>query len=85
MSLSAAGNILVPAYLVLQSKGYCVTRKERDNMEVWIAESNGLRFEADSTIELLGVVSVYEARGESWRASDNEIYAFAKQFYPEPG
>jgi len=79
-TLALASNVLAPAYLVLQSKGYRVSRKQADGLELWIAEGNGLRFVADSTIELLGVMAVYEARGDSWRASDEEIEAFMRRF-----
>jgi hypothetical protein len=84
-TLAAAANIVVPACLVLQSKGYRVDRTEADKVEFWIAERSGLRFVADGPIELLGVVAVYEARGDRWRASDEDIDAFQKRFYPHEG
>ena len=84
-TLATAGNVFVPAYLVLQSKGYRVTRIDGDGTELWIAEGNGLRFVAEGTIELLGVMAVYEARGEMWPASAEDTDAFMKRFYPELG
>jgi hypothetical protein len=30
-------------------------------------------------------MAVYEARGESWRASDEDIDAFMKHYHPEQG
>jgi len=80
MSLSAAANVLVPAYLVLQSKGYQVSRLQTEETEFWIAEGNGHRFVADSTIDLLGVIAVYEARGENWPASDEDLEMYMKHF-----
>jgi len=84
-TLAAAGNVEVPAYLVLQSKGYrvdLITDNESAHDELWAAERNGLRFVAGGPIELLGVVAVYEARGDSWRASDEAITAYLERFYP---
>jgi hypothetical protein len=85
-TLAAAGNVEAPACLVLQSKGYRVARITADNEragdELWTAEGNGFRFVASGPIELLGVVAVYEARGDSWRASDEALTAFMERFSP---
>jgi hypothetical protein len=80
-----AGNDEVPAYLVLLSQGYDVDRAYLDRsqqVEEWTAQRDGHRFSAAGPIELLGVVSVFEARGEDWKAADPDIDAFMARFYP---
>lgn len=71
--LCAAANVEVPAYLVLSQKAYIVTGPGNDG---WHAEKDGMSFQAESLIELLGLVSMYEARGPKWAAADQEIDDF---------
>lgn len=73
----AAGNVEVPAYLVLSQKDYTVTASGKNG---WYAEKDGLRFQAESLIELLGLVSMYEARGANWAAADQEIDDFLAKY-----
>ena len=81
MNLSAAANVVVPAYLVLRTKGYVVhCERSSDDSENWIAEGPLGRFGADDPITLLGVVSVVETRGASWPATDAELNAFLNAF-----
>lgn len=75
--LCAAANVEVPAYLVLCEKAYTVSAPGDDG---WYAEKDGLRFQAESLLELLGVVSVYEARGTNWAAADQEIDDFLAKY-----
>lgn len=75
--LCAAGNTEVPAYLVLSQKGYTVSCIQRaSESQSWYAEKDHLRFQADSLIEVLGVVCMYESRGINWAATDLEIDDF---------
>jgi hypothetical protein len=75
--LCAAANVEVPAYLVLREKAYTVTPPGNDG---WYAEKDGLRFQAESLIELLGLVSMYEERGTNWAAADQEIDDFLAKY-----
>lgn len=75
--LCAAGNVEVPAYLVLRQKDYTVTASTKDT---WYAEKDGLRFQAQNLIELLGLVSMYEIRGVHWVATDQEIDDFLAKY-----
>lgn len=75
--LCAAANVEVPAYLVLSKKAYTVTAPGNDS---WYAEKDGLRFQAENLVELLGLVSLYEARGTSWAAADKEIDDFLAKY-----
>ena len=86
MNLSAAGNVVVPAYLSLLAKGFAVSCvRALDGTETWTAEGALGRFMADDVITLLGVVGVAEVRGANWAASDSEIDAFLKKFGYESG
>jgi hypothetical protein len=80
--ISAAGNTEVPAYLVLKAKGYqiTVTSIKGSQEQTWSAENDRVCLRAEGPIELLGMVSMYEKRGSSWRASDEEIDDFVKRF-----
>ncbi|MEW6759887.1 MAG: hypothetical protein AB1437_03615 [Pseudomonadota bacterium] len=75
--LCAAANAEVPAYLVLSQKAYTVTAPGNDG---WYAEKDGMRFWADSLTELLGLVSMHEARGTNWVAADQEIEDFLAKY-----
>jgi len=82
MKISAAGNTEVPAYLVLVAKGYkvlCVPSKNGPE-DLWIAERSGNSFSASGPVELLGVVTIGETRGELWPATDEEIEAFLVKY-----
>jgi hypothetical protein len=75
--LCTAGNVEVPAYLVLPQKDYAVTARGNDG---WYAEKDGLRFQAESLIALLGLVSMYEVRGANWLAEDQDIDDFLAKY-----
>jgi hypothetical protein len=81
--LCTAGNVEVPAYLVLLEKGYTVTVEEGSTSpSSWLGVKNEQRYRADSLVELLGLVSMVEVRGAAWQASDNDIDAFLQAFEP---
>jgi len=75
--VNAAGNVDVPAYLVLCDKGYEV---QWDGADHWTASKGESQFAGEGPIELLGVVSMYEHRGEQWQAPDDAIDRFLEQF-----
>ena len=72
MRMSVAGNLLTPAYLTIIERGYAVRRKG----DFWIAVKGDDTFTARDPISLLGVIAVGEARGENWRATDEQIKEF---------
>jgi hypothetical protein len=79
--LCAAGNVEVPSYLVLREKGYIVKAYDRpEGHSGWYAEKDGSRFQGDSLIEVLGLVSMFEVRGTNWAASDQDIDDFLKTY-----
>lgn len=73
----AAANVEVPAYLVLVERGYEV---RCDGRESWTACKDDSVFGGDGPIELLGVVTIFEHRGEDWKASDRAIADFLEMF-----
>ena len=75
-----AGNVEVPAYLVLVEKGYNV---HFDGGEHWTASKDGSTFGGSGPIELLGLVSVFENRGEDWQVPDQAIDDFLRTFPQE--
>jgi hypothetical protein len=80
--ITAAGNTEVPAYLSLLGEGCSVERQYLGEVELWIAEKDGLRVSGSSPLEALGLYHMRKQRGEKWRAEDAEIEEFMKRFYP---
>jgi hypothetical protein len=81
--IANAANVIVPAYLALQQKGYsvsCGNSSTADGEEVWCAENFSHRFIAEDPVTLLGLVAIYETRGEEWKASDEEIEEFLSKY-----
>jgi hypothetical protein len=76
MFIAAAGNVEVPAYLCILSKGYTVY-SERGLM---VAERGLDRFMADGALELLGVITMAESRGENWWATEEQIDDYLAKF-----
>ncbi|WP_460620149.1 hypothetical protein [Hymenobacter ruber] len=75
-TLSAANNVLAPAFYLLQEQGYAVSYDA--TQEWWIARKGELRFLAYSTIELCGLIYIYEQKGDEWAVSDDKINEFLK-------
>lgn len=73
-SLSVAGNLEVPSYKTLRESGYRITKKDG----VWTAENDFWILNAESQIELLGLASLVEKKGDNWRVTDDEIDEFLK-------
>ena len=76
MHLAAAGNLVIPAYLCIPAKGYSV----RNANGLMTAERGSDHFVAHSPIELLGVITLAEMRGENWQATDDEIDDYLSRF-----
>lgn len=82
MILAAAGSAEVPAFLVLESKGFQVDRQfdNASNTESWVASDGQLTLHGSGPLELLGLLSLYETRGNGWHASDGDIDRFLHRF-----
>ncbi len=72
--VAAAGNTLAPALAILLEIGFAVTRGSDGSS--YRAQDNGHLFIADDPLTLLGLVKLYEMRGENWQPSDTDITAF---------
>jgi hypothetical protein len=70
MKLSAAANTEIPALLVLENNGYEITSIDGS---VWRAIKNKNEFVANSPLELLGLIELFNQRGDAWRAGDSDI------------
>ncbi|EFV8439238.1 hypothetical protein ACX6GQ_002433 [Escherichia coli] len=86
-----AGNTAAPCFHVLKNKGYKVTMETHalsddclDCVYDWCAEKNGQFFSATSPEELLGLVAMWEVRGNDWRANLNEINTYQKAIEESP-
>jgi hypothetical protein len=77
-----AGNTEIPALLALRTKGFRVWleyTKVDDPKSPWHpympdyqAEKDGAYFSATSAVELLGLVAMWETRGDNWRFKRDE-------------
>ena len=85
LRIADAGNVIVPAYLVLQQKGYQVRCETKDSQETWFAENDTAELIAEDIVALLGLVALAECRGHDWKASDGEIDGFVQKFGYDTG
>lgn len=72
--IRVAGNTAAPALYALHAKGYAVTVSYGGDdtngyTAEYEAEKDGRRFSATTPEELLGLVAMWEVRGDDWRAS----------------
>jgi hypothetical protein len=76
LRIHTAGDVIVPAYLTLLAKGYQVTKERRPSEDWWRAVGPLGEFGGSDVLEVLALVAIGEARGESWKATDADIDAF---------
>jgi hypothetical protein len=77
MYLTATGNTVVPAILLIRQMGYSLmVNKEKGYC---FAEKNGNSFRADDPVMVLGLIKLYKMKGEHWNASDEEIETVLKE------
>ncbi len=72
--LSATDSTEPSAFELIKEMGFEIT-KEGD---LWIAENYNARFSGGSPLELLGLISLYQAKGDDWQVSDDKLDEFAK-------
>lgn len=75
LSIRIAGNTQIPALLALRVKGYTLKKwfmgpGRRDGQ--YDAEKDGRTFSATSPEELLGLIAMWEVRGDDWRWRQGE-------------
>jgi hypothetical protein len=72
--LSTAGNTVPSAFELIKDLGFVVSKKN----DIWKAENEKALFIATSPLELLGLITLYNAKGENWQVSDEKIDAFVR-------
>lgn len=83
-SITAAGNVEVPAYLALQELGFAIERRFLENdTEMWFATNDAFLFSAPSPLELLGLCLMRQTRRPNWKADNNQINSYLSTYYPE--
>lgn len=73
MRLGTAGNVMVPAILLLEERGYVVDARREATSWSWSARRGDVELVGDDPIALLGLAALAEARGDAWRATDEQI------------
>ena len=79
--LAEAGNITNPALLILRDKGYEIgvePPEEENSSWNWWAEKDGNLFTGSNPAMILGLISIWETRGENWQTQENEEWLFDK-------
>jgi len=68
-----AGNTHIPCFSAIKAKGYEVTViYYKDDYSDWCAEKDNRLFSATDPVELLGLIAMWELRGDNWRANDSD-------------
>jgi hypothetical protein len=81
LHIVTAGNVLAPAFALLQSLGYRVTHVTSANGKrstFLQAENDHFRLIAEDPIYLLGLVKLAECRGASWAPTTEEVETFLR-------
>jgi hypothetical protein len=79
------GNTEYPAMFALKGKGYKLVARGYGDRPHITATKDGNAFHASNAVSLLGLISMWEERGDNWRAwSAAEKSAYAnKEIYEE--
>mgnify|MGYP001579130109 FL=1 len=82
MKLTVAGNTLFPCLFVIKQKGYTLTI---DDGLMLHADKDDKSFIASSSEELLGLITMFESRGEDWAkwSAEEEVMYEMKKLYSE--
>jgi len=78
LSIRIAGNTSTPCLQAIAEKGYSIKHyflgSSPDNWDSpqWDAEKDNRTFSATSLEELLGLIAMWEIRGDDWRTKDGE-------------
>lgn len=78
LCIRIAGNTAIPCLQAIVAKGYAVTHyflgsKPGDwDRPQWDAEKDGRLFSATGLEELLGLIAMWEVRGDDWRLKTGE-------------
>lgn len=85
VKIGISGNTAAPCLQIIQSKGFVVSMSTHLlSDDVWSAvhdysaEKDGLIFNATNLEELLGLIAMWEHRGDSWHAKHDEVDVYHK-------
>lgn len=68
---------MAPCVAVIEAKGYAISLHPGETeVTVWDAEKDGRLFSADSAEALLGLIVMWEQRGDDWYVNDDEWESF---------
>ncbi|VEP17227.1 conserved hypothetical protein [Hyella patelloides LEGE 07179] len=72
LNITTAGNTWNPTLLAIQAKNYKITLylvvdEDGNEKSEYEAEKDGRRFSATSPAELLGLIAMWEVRGDNWQ------------------
>lgn len=86
LCIRIAGNTENPCLLALRAKGYKINfsfTKDREGgyKKDIAAELDGRRFSATTAEELLGLVAMWEVRGDDWKTKEDEPNVY-DELYP---
>ena len=89
LHLHTAANTAVPCLHALIAKGYTVSHYFLDlggeeKRPQWSAEKDGRLFTAEGLEEVLGLVAMWEVRGDDWRLKDGEYERFEELLQAAP-
>ena len=87
LAIGSAGNTWNPCLLALRAKGYTLKfwftkSSEKDYQQHINAEKDGRFFCATDPAELLGLVAMWEIRGDNWKTKPGEPDIY-DELYPE--
>ena len=86
LTIRIAGNTSNPCLLALREKGYVIRfwfikTGDNDYQKNIDAEKDGRCFSATTEAELLGLVAMWEVRGDPWQTRPGEPYVY-DELYP---
>jgi hypothetical protein len=87
--LHTAANTAVPCLQALVAKGYAVSHYfldlgGKEKQPTWSAEKDSRLFTAERLEELLGLVAMWEVRGDDWRLKDGEYERYEELLRAAP-
>ncbi|OCG00771.1 hypothetical protein [Gilliamella sp. wkB112] len=91
ISIRIAGNTEAACFYAIQTKGYQIdvsvhylSDDDTDCLYQFDAQKDNLYFSATDPIELLGLICLWEVRGNNWLPTKNEASQYLKIRYDAP-
>jgi hypothetical protein len=85
LNIGSAGNTENPCLLALRAKGYEILFEFTESASGYrsdvLARKDGRQFYASNAAELLGLVAMWEVRGDDWRTKPGEADVY-DECYP---